>query len=74
MKVTLDRSADAAYIYLAEIGPGEAVQTHAIFPSEVGGHMINLDFDRNWRLLGVEILDASKALPSQVLDQAEVIG
>ena len=27
MKVTLDREADAAYIYFKEISPGEAVKT-----------------------------------------------
>jgi uncharacterized protein YuzE len=73
VRVTLDRKADAAYVYLTEIDPGAATHTHAIAPTEVGGHMINLDFNNEWRLIGIEVIDASKALPAEVLDTAEAI-
>jgi uncharacterized protein YuzE len=38
-------------------------------PREVDGE-INLDFDSEGRLLGIEVLDASKMLPDEVLQQA----
>jgi uncharacterized protein YuzE len=63
MKITWDRSADAAYIYLTEIKSGQAAHTVALAPSEARGHMINLDFDAGNRLLGIEVLDASAVLP-----------
>ena len=39
-------------------------------PGEVDG-MINLDFDGDMRLLGVEVLDARAKLPQYLLDAAE---
>jgi len=36
--------------------------------------MINLDFDADGRLIGVEVLGASRRLPTALLDQAELIG
>ena len=73
MRITYDKSADAAMIYFTNIGPGEAVKTYPCNPVEVGG-MINLDFNKEGVLLGVEVLDASKKLPKEMLDNAEIIG
>lgn len=71
MRVTYDRSVDAAYIYLADpIEPGGAAFTYACDPNEVGG-MIHLDFSDTGRLLGIEVLAASKLLPGDLLDRAE---
>jgi uncharacterized protein YuzE len=39
-------------------------------PVDVGG-MINLDFDGDGRLVGVEVLAASSKLPQYLLDAAE---
>lgn len=33
--------------------------------------MINLDFDGAGRLVGIEVLDASKLLPPEILESAE---
>lgn len=66
MKITYDSEADAAYIYLAPIEPGGVAKTYACDPGEVGG-TINLDFDADGRLLGIEVLDASGKLPESVL-------
>jgi uncharacterized protein YuzE len=67
MKITYDNSANAAYIYLAdEIPPGGVAKTYCCDPGEVKG-MINLDFDADGRLVGIEILDASTRLPEVVL-------
>jgi uncharacterized protein YuzE len=74
MRVTYDKSADAAYIYLADHIPDGGVQkTYPCDPFETGG-MINLDFDGAGVLLGIEVLDAEKLLPRKVLENAEVIG
>jgi uncharacterized protein YuzE len=67
VKITYDRSVDAAYIYLVpEITSGQVVKTYACNPSEVGGQ-INLDFDSSGKLLGIEVLDASRKLSEALL-------
>jgi Uncharacterized conserved small protein len=67
MRMTYDPEADAAYVYLVdEIGAGEVERTVPVDPVEIGG-MINLDFDADGYLLGIEILDASKFLPPELL-------
>ncbi|GAA3524163.1 hypothetical protein GCM10022234_20880 [Aeromicrobium panaciterrae] len=67
LKITFDPDVNAAYIYLVdEIGFGEAAKTYSCDPLEVGG-MINLDFDSNGRLLGIEVLDATGYLDSSLL-------
>jgi uncharacterized protein YuzE len=74
VKITFDPTADAAYIYLVdEIAPGGVAKTYPCDPREVGG-MINLDFDSDGRLLGIEVLDASKKLSAELLRQAIVLG
>ncbi|MBU0492554.1 MAG: DUF2283 domain-containing protein [Chloroflexi bacterium] len=74
MKVTYDRSVDAAYIYLVDaIAPGSVETTYSCDPLEIGG-IIALDFDAEGRLVGIEVLGASKRLPSVLLDEAEIIG
>lgn len=73
MRVTIDDSGDAAYIYLRDIGPGEVKYSHNCLPSDVRGHMINLDFDEENRLIGIEVLAAKVALPKSLLDSAEPI-
>ena len=67
MRVTFDPEADAAYIQLAsEILAGGVARTYTCDPTDVGG-MINLDFDSDGRLVGVEVLDAGHLLPPEVL-------
>ncbi len=67
MKLSYDRSVDAAYIQLArEIAAGGVAKTYPCDPLEVSGQ-INLDFDAEGRLIGIEILDASKKLPPELL-------
>ncbi len=73
MKITYDPSADAAYIYLTPaVDQGQVDRTYACDPVEVGGQ-INLDFDALGRLLGIEVLDASRKLPELLLKAAEII-
>lgn len=67
MRVTYDGQANAAYIYLQPIQPGEVAVTHVC-----GG--VALDFDSQERLIGIEVLYASHRLPKSVIDLAEKIG
>ena len=65
MKIEYDKDADAAYIYIAEnIAVGEAVKT-----IELNDNII-LDFNKNGKLLGIEVLDASKVLNKELLVSA----
>jgi len=57
MKTTFDKEIDVAYIYLKEkIEEGEAVKTIAI------NEDIILDFNSDNKLIGIEVLNASKNL------------
>jgi uncharacterized protein YuzE len=66
MNITYDKEANAAYISLSTDLKSEVVKTYPCDPSEVGG-MINLDFDADGRLVGIEVIDADKKLPIDVL-------
>ena len=69
MRVTYDKSTDAAYIYLTDnIGAGGVAKTYCCDPLEVNGQ-INLDFDHEGRLVGIEVLGASRRLPLSVLGE-----
>ena len=67
MRVAYDAHADAAYISLGEgIPAGGVARTVAVDPREIDG-MIHLDFDREGRLVGIEVLDASRLLDPRLL-------
>lgn len=67
MKIRYDPSVDAAYIDLACDGETSSFGfTYACDPAEVDGQ-IHLDFDLSGRLIGIEILQASKKLPPALL-------
>ena len=71
MKIMHDRAVDAAYIYLVRtIAPGAVKRTYPCDPSEVDGE-INLDFDAAGHLIGIEVLEASRKLPMDLLKEAE---
>lgn len=65
-RVTYDKEADAAYIYLKTIGPGEA--SYQLRPAVD----IILDINRDGALIGIEVLRATTSLPREVLDGAEL--
>ena len=66
MKFEYDKEVDAGYIYVADdIDNGEAVKTIQLNDN------IILDFEKNGKLLGIEILDASKVLNKKVLLQSD---
>ena len=66
MRVKLDEQVDAAYIYLVEKYP---IPVTTVALSEVLPEMINLDFDADGRLIGIEVLDARRLLPAEFLDR-----
>jgi uncharacterized protein YuzE len=69
MKITYDKSVDAAYIYLTGVTDTKVAKTYSCNPLEVEG-MINLDFDKNGTLIGIEVMDASQKLAEEVLSKA----
>ncbi|MFJ7272051.1 DUF2283 domain-containing protein [Streptomyces sp. NPDC099050] len=71
VRVTYDKSVNAAYVYFTDPQARPKVShMYPCDPVQVGG-MINLDFDEDGRLIGIEVLAASSKLPSHLLDAAE---
>lgn len=68
IKITYDKAADAAYIFLQDIGT-DVEKTYLCDPKEING-MINLDFDKNGQLVGIEVMDASKKISKELLNSA----
>ena len=68
MKLTYDPAADAAYLYFKPIAMGEAAKT---IVGEGDAEGVNLDFDAEGRLIGIEVLDARTRLPGEALRRAE---
>ena len=65
MKFEYDKEADAAYIYLEyPIKKGGVKKTVELKDNIV------LDYDANGKLIGIEVLDASKIMKKQVLKEA----
>lgn len=68
LRVTYDRSANAAFLYLAEIGHGEVVRTVEAVPKTVLLH-----FNEQDCLIGIEVLSARRTLPRTLVESAEHI-
>ncbi len=61
MKIEYDEEVDAVYIYLKKIEKDEIKRT-----IELDDNII-LDFDEDKKLMGIEILNASKVIPKQAV-------
>ena len=72
MRITCDAAADAVYIYLTgePLTPGRTT-IQAGTPPAIDG-FIALDW-KDGRLVGLEILDASRRLHPDLLEEAEII-
>ncbi|MER7585222.1 DUF2283 domain-containing protein [Kitasatospora sp. NPDC097691] len=71
LRVTYDKTADAAYVYLTDPQAGaRSSHMYPCDPAGVGG-MINLDFDAQGRLIGIEVLAAGSKLPEYLLGSSE---
>ena len=66
MRVTYDRQADAAYVYLREIEPGGSKHQCPV-ECETATGMIVLDIDWEGRLIGIEVVGAMNGLPKELL-------
>lgn len=64
IKVTYDRKANAVYIYLIE-------NRQSVMSKELGDFV--LDFDEDSKLIGFEILNASRWLSPGILSGAEQV-
>ena len=62
-----DPEADAAYVYLVPADPGRRVARTAFSHIELDRAAINVDFDDEGRVMGFEILGASRVLPQELL-------
>lgn len=67
MKFEYDKEVDAAYIYIDDSIKEKQVKKTI----ELNDNII-LDFDKENKLIGVEILDASKVMNKRVLNEAIV--
>ena len=68
--IEYDGDVDAAYIYLADRESEEislVARTAAFAPDNDSPLMFNIDLDENNRIIGMEILGASNALPAGFL-------
>ncbi|MEK6890985.1 MAG: DUF2283 domain-containing protein [Nanoarchaeota archaeon] len=63
MRIEIDKEADSAYIYFKEISEGEVKNTISLNES------INIDLDKEGKMIGIEILEASKNLPKSGLQE-----
>jgi uncharacterized protein YuzE len=70
MRLTYDPVADAAYIYLTEIRPGD-VAAHSVVDRMMDRASVILEFDQENRLIGIELLGASRVLPQELLEAGE---
>lgn len=68
MRILYDRQTNTAYLQLSD--EAEKSRTHACDPLGVQGE-INLDFGSNGELIGIEVFDAKRLLPGDLLMQAE---
>jgi uncharacterized protein YuzE len=67
-RIEYDSEADAAYIYL-KVEPAlghQVARTVCVDPLEMNG-MVNLDLDDEGRIIGIEVMDASKKLSAELL-------
>lgn len=67
MRLTHDPDRDSAYIWL---GSGKPAERQNLWEAHTMGQFV-LDFDKEHRLIGIEILEPRRNLPPDLLDQAE---
>ena len=68
MRILYDRQTDTAYLLLSD--DAEKSRTHACDPIDVNGE-INLDFGPDGELIGLEVQQARRMLPADLLATAE---
>ena len=73
MRVTYDERADKAYIGFTREA-SRVQDTYGLERRLNEGVTITLNFGFDDRLVGIEVLEASKSLPPELLEEAEKIG
>ncbi|NOZ68000.1 MAG: DUF2283 domain-containing protein [Deferribacteres bacterium] len=63
MKIEYDYQADALYIYFCESGK-KVTETVTVKPG------VHVDFDEDGRIMGLEVLSASKVIDKKVIELA----
>jgi uncharacterized protein YuzE len=72
VRISYDSEADAAYIRLdANTEVGRVRQSVSVEAPFLSTGDVVLDFDRDGQLVAIEVLSASKLLPSELLASAE---
>lgn len=67
MRIEIDKQADAAFIYFKEISTGEVAKTISL------NEALNVDLDSHGKVLGIEILNASKTMPKfEDIEKSEI--
>lgn len=75
MRASYDAQVDAFYLAVGEWpGAGQVAHQLVELTAPVSGVEINLDFDADGRLLGIECLNARAGVAADVLERAEQIG
>lgn len=71
MRFTYDPEADAAFVYIVgHIDPGQVARSE-MCDLEIREGAVILVLDADERLLGIELLGASRLVPAEVLDRAD---
>ena len=68
IKFEFDDSVDDGYIYLTDIKPGESIYSEQFILETNGCHLI-IDFDKDKRILGFELLGGGSALPKEIVNE-----
>jgi uncharacterized protein YuzE len=72
VRVTHDPREDTAYIYLRDFEDGEDARQHWVSAPDINGIYV-LDFDKQGRLVGIEVKGATGGLPEGFLDEANPV-
>ncbi len=70
MKVTFDAASDAAFVVLGDAIPSGGAPRSQICDLEIDNAAVILLFSPEDRLVGLEILGASRVLPPEILARA----
>ena len=70
MRVTYDPEADAAYIYLSDGEQGPGGESTSADPPEGQHAWVVIDWTREGQIFGIEVLDARRRLPPELLAEA----
>ena len=70
MRIIFDGDTDAAYVALTQQHAGAVKHSIVVEDSMIAGELV-LDFDPAGHLIGIDILNATRLLPPEVLTRAE---